>query len=94
MLLGLRASGEPSDRFDCWTELALLHGKEETRRNFKGYAVDISGTCGFPDLPYAPNITLGYAVGSGNRNPNDRQEPRIPTDRPAIEEARLGGIPS
>lgn len=93
LLLGLRASGNPSDRFNYWTELALLRGKDETKKNFKGYAVDIGGTYRFPDLPYAPNITLGYAVGSGDGNPNDRRNHEFRQTGLQSNEARLGGIP-
>lgn len=93
LLLGLRALGNPSDRFNYWTELALLRGKDETKKNFKGHAVDIGGTYRFPDLPYAPNITLGYAVGSGDGNPNDRRNHEFRQTGLQSNEARLGGIP-
>ncbi len=93
LLVGLRALGNPSDRFNYWTELALLRGKDETKKNFKGYAVDIGGTYRFPDLPYAPNITLGYAVGSGDGNPNDRRNHEFRQTGLQSNEARLGGIP-
>ncbi|MBT2325031.1 alginate export family protein [Variovorax paradoxus] len=93
LLLGLRALGNPSDRFNYWTELALLRGKDETKKNFKGYAVDIGATYRFPDLPYAPNITLGYAVGSGDGNPNDRRNHEFRQTGLQSNEGRLGGIP-
>lgn len=93
LLLGLRASGMPSDRFNFWTELALQRGKDETKKNFKGYAFDIGGTYRFPDLPYAPNITLGYAYGSGDGNPNDRRNHEFRQTGLQSNEARLGGIP-
>ncbi len=93
LLGGLRASGMPSDRFNFWTELSLLRGKDETKKNFKGYAVDVGGTYRFPHLPYAPNITLGYAYGSGDGNPNDNVNHEFRQTGLQSNEARLGGIP-
>ncbi|RZL88361.1 MAG: alginate export family protein [Variovorax sp.] len=93
LFLGLRASGMPSDRFNFWTELALLRGKDVTKKNFKGYGFDIGGTYRFPDLPYAPNITLGYAYGSGDGNPNDKRNHEFRQTGLESNEGRLGGIP-
>lgn len=90
--LGLRASGMPSDRFNFWSELALLRGKDETNKNFKAFAVDIGGTYRFPHLPYAPNVTLGYANGSGDGNPTDSRNREFRQTGLHSNEARLGGI--
>ena len=93
LFLGLRASGMPTDQFNFWTELALLRGKDVTKKNFKGYAIDIGGTYRFPDLPYAPYVTLGYAYGSGDGNPNDNRNHEFRQTGLQSNEARLGGIP-
>jgi alginate production protein len=93
LIFGLRAFGNPSDRFNYWSELALLRGKDETKTNFKGHAIDIGGTYRFPELPYAPNITFGYAYGSGDGNPNDGRNTEFRQTGLHSNEARLGGIP-
>ena len=91
--LGLRASGNPSDRFNFWSELAMLRGKDETKKQFRGYAVDLGGTYRFPHLPYAPSITLGFAYGSGDGNPNDRRNREFRQTGLQSNEGRLAGIP-
>lgn len=90
--MGLRASGNPSDRFNFWTELAVLRGKDETKKNFKGYAFDLGGTYRFPHLPYAPNITLGYAYATGDGNPRDNINHEFRQTGLQSNEGRLGGI--
>lgn len=91
--MGLRATGMPTDRFNFWTELALLRGKDEKKRNFRGHAIDVGGTYRFPKLPYAPNFTLGYAYGSGDGNPNDNRNHEFRQTGLQSNEGRLGGIP-
>lgn len=68
---GLRAYGMPSDKFNFWSELAFLRGKDELQRNFSAYAVDVGGTYRHTEHPLRPSITLGYAYGSGDGNPDD-----------------------
>ncbi|WP_322066767.1 alginate export family protein [Burkholderia ubonensis] len=69
LLFGARAYGMTSDRFNFWSEFAMLRGKDELNRNFRGYAFDVGTTYRFPHLPLAPAITLGYAYGSGDDGP-------------------------
>jgi len=90
---GLRAYGMPSDQFNFWTELGLLRGKDEVKKNFKGHAIDIGGTYRFPGLPFAPNLTLGYAYGSGDGNPNDNRNREFRQTGLQSNEARVGGVP-
>lgn len=71
--LGLRAYGTPSDRFAFWSDLALLRGKDELQRDFSAYAADVGLRYRYPALPLKPSITLGYAYGSGDDDPNDRR---------------------
>lgn len=91
--MGLRAYGMPSDRFNFWGELALLRGKDAARKKFRGQAIDIGGTYRFPALPYAPNITLGYAYGSGDDNPNDDTNHEFRQTGLQSNEGKFGGIP-
>ena len=69
--LGLRALGTPTDRLKYWVELALLRGRDEQSNKFRGRAIDFGGTYKFKGLPWDPNITLSYAYGSGDGNPDD-----------------------
>ena len=67
---GLHSQGMVSDNFSYWTELSLLLGEDELSRDFSAYGVDLGGTYRFTDLPFNPNVTLGFALGSGDSNPN------------------------
>lgn len=93
MNMGLRAFGNPSDRFNFWTELALLRGKDELRRDFQGNAFDVGGTYRFPGLPFAPNITLGYASATGDGNTTDNVNREFRQTGLQSNEAAFGGIP-
>ncbi len=68
---GLRANGKPNAVVNWWGELALLRGRDENGQRFKARAVDVGATYRFADLPLDPNITLAYAYGSGDGDPND-----------------------
>lgn len=91
--VGVRASGTPSDQFNFWTELALLRGKDEAKKKFKGHAFDLGGTYRFTDLPYAPNVTLGYAYATGDDNPDDNVNREFRQTGLQSNEGRLGGVP-
>jgi alginate production protein len=67
---GLHSQGLVSDNFSYWTELALLLGEDESAREFWAYGLDIGGTYRFTDFPFDPNVTLGFALGSGDGDPN------------------------
>ncbi len=71
LMFGFRASGKPSASFSYWSELALLRGTDETGQKFRARALEVGATYRFADLPYDPNVTLSYAYGSGDSNPND-----------------------
>ena len=91
--MGVRAYGMPSDRFNFWTELALLRGKDAVQKNFKGHAIDVGATYRFPALPYAPNVTLGYAYATGDDNPNDDRNHEFRQTGLQSNEGKFGGIP-
>ncbi len=91
--MGLRGYGMPSDRFNFWTELGLLRGKDEFKKNLKGHAFDVGGTYRFPALPYAPNVTLGYAYATGDDNPNDDRNHEFRQTGLQSNEGKFGGFP-
>ncbi|MDB5937206.1 MAG: alginate export porin, partial [Massilia sp.] len=91
-LMGLRAYGMPTDRFNFWTELAWLRGEDELKRRFSGHAVDAGATYRFPDLPLSPGLTLGYASGSGDRNRFDNKNTEFRQSGLESNELRLVGV--
>jgi alginate production protein len=90
---GVRAYGTPSNRFNYWSEFSLLRGKDELKKSFRGRAYDVGGTYRFTGVRFAPSITLGYAHGSGDDNPNDGKNYEFRQTGLHSNEARLGGIP-
>jgi alginate production protein len=90
--LGLRALGAPSDSFAFWAELALLRGKDELQQNFKAHAVDFGGTYRFRNLPLTPAITLGYAFGSGDGDPNDNENTEFRQTGLHSNEMKMAGV--
>lgn len=62
--LGFSIQGNPSAKISYWGEFALLRGKNEESRRFSAYAVDL-GITYKKGGRFNPNITLGYAYGSG-----------------------------
>jgi alginate production protein len=66
---GLRARGEPIEDLDYWLELAYAGGREGSKR-IRGWGVDLGATYEFQVGP-KPALTLGFAFGSGDKNPDD-----------------------
>lgn len=89
--MGVRAYGRPSDAFKYWTDLAFLRGNDELSRRFSGYAFEVGGTYWFLDLPLRPSVTLGFAYGSGDSNPDDNKNTEYRQTGLQSNEARFGG---
>ncbi len=89
--MGVRAYGRPSDTFKYWTDLAFLRGNDELSRDFSGYAFEVGGTYWFLDLPLRPSVTLGFAYGSGDSNPDDNKNTEFRQTGLQSNEARFGG---
>jgi alginate production protein len=92
-LLGLRARGNPMDGFNYWTELAQVRGRDETARRFSAYGFDAGFTYQYQKHVLYPSITLGYAFGSGDGNPNDGRNREFGQTGLQSNEVRMGGIP-
>jgi alginate production protein len=90
--IGLGAQGAPSDKFNYWSQLAWVRGKDETLKKLSAYAIDVGGTFRFTDVPLHPNITLGYAFGTGDDNPNDGANHEFRQTGLQTNEARFGGV--
>lgn len=70
---GLRSSGRPGKSLYYWSDLAFVSGVDGTSR-LRGHAADLGATYIFETLPLKPNFTIGFAHGSGDRDPSDRTD--------------------
>ena len=73
LLMGAQSQGMPSSALSYWINLAHMRGRDERSRDLSGYAFDVGVTHRFLGLPYNPNLTLGYAFGSGDDNRSSRK---------------------
>lgn len=92
-LYGVRAIGSPSERLNYWLELAHLAGKDENRRRFEGIGFDVGATYRWTGVRHLPSITLGYAFGSGDGNPNDSMNREFRQTGIHSNETRFANIP-
>jgi alginate production protein len=91
--LGVRVLGTPSPNWNYWGEFALLRGKDELRRKFSGRAFDVGATYRFIGVPYQPNVTLGYAFGSGGNDPDAQKNYEFRQTGLHSNEWKFSGIP-
>jgi alginate production protein len=92
LLMGVRSQGMPSDTFSYWIELAHMRGHDELSRNLSGYAYDFGGTYRFINLPFNPNVTLGYAHATGDDHPNHSKNNEFRQTGLQSNEAKFGAI--
>lgn len=69
--IGARVLGVPSDKFNYWAELGLVRGTDESSRKFSGRGFDVGFTYRFAVPSISPSLTVSYAFGSGDDNPDD-----------------------
>lgn len=71
MFFGIQSEGELIKHLNYWIQSAMVRGTDSSRR-IRGEAVDVGLTQVFgPRESIRPSITVGYAYGSGDGNPND-----------------------
>ncbi len=63
---GLSYYGRPKRFFSGWLDASLLRGTDKQQLQ-RGFAVDVGGTLAATTLKIRPSLTLGYAVGSGDK---------------------------
>ena len=90
--LGLNATGAPSRSFSYWGDIGWLHGRDELRRKFSAHAVDFGATWRFLKARGFPSVTLGYAAGSGDGDPNDNINNEFRQTGLHSNERRLAGV--
>jgi alginate production protein len=91
-LTGVRALGRPTDNFNFWTELAYLGGTDPAGKRYSGRGLDVGATYRFTGAPLNPNVTLGYAYGSGDDDPNDKKNHTFQQSGLESNESRFAGI--
>jgi alginate production protein len=72
VFLGVRSRGERVEDLDYWFELGYVGGRDGSKR-IRGWAVDLGATYELQVAP-KPSLTLGVAVGSGDRSPDDARD--------------------
>ncbi|MDQ3207488.1 MAG: alginate export family protein [Gemmatimonadota bacterium] len=72
VLLGLRSSGDVAPDFEYWAQLARLGGWEDSLR-LQATGLD-AGVTYQPDVPLRPALTIAYAYGSGDHDPEDGRD--------------------
>jgi alginate production protein len=92
-LMGVRAVGFPADQLSYWADVAMLRGTDESSRKLEGYGFDVGFTYRFTSVPYIPNVTLSYAFGTGDGNPNDQKNREFRQTGLHTNEIRMGGVP-
>lgn len=69
LFVGLHATGTLREHLHYWLEAAHVRGRDGTQP-LRGFGVDVGGTYA-PPLPLAPSVTLGFAFGTGDGDPDD-----------------------
>ncbi len=91
-LWGVRAIGSPTAELSFWTELAYLGGRDAQGRKYQGTGYDLGFTYRFPGVPFSPNVTLGYAYGSGDANTNPQRNYTFRQTGLQSNEQRFAGV--
>lgn len=72
VFLGVRSRGEPVEDLDYWLELGYVGGRDGSKR-IRGWGVDLGATYEW-QVRSRPSVTLGFAFGSGDRDPDDSRD--------------------
>ncbi len=91
-LYGVRSIGFPTENLSYWADAAILRGHDQTGLSFRGYGFDVGATYRFIGVPFSPNITVGYAFGSGDNDPNDRRNNQFRQTGLQSNESRFAGL--
>lgn len=89
--LGLRSWGKLGDGLTYWADAGLSRGSDDDRR-LKGYGFDIGATRLWEDHDLQPRVTVAFAQGSGDGDPDDGTDRAYRQTGLQSNEARLGGF--
>ena len=91
-MAGVRLMGRPRDEFNYWFDYGFNRGRDELNQKLRGSAYDVGGTYRWAKLPLSPALTLGYARGTGDGNPNDGQNHEFRQTGLQSNETRFAGL--
>jgi len=75
LYVGLQSGGRLFKDLKYWIQTAIVRGTDGAK-SIRGEAIDAGLTQGF-DGSWEPSITIGYAYGTGDRNPDDNVDTRF-----------------
>ncbi len=73
--VGLQSGGRLVKDLKYWIQTAIVRGTDGAK-TIRGEAIDVGLTQGFGG-PWEPSITIGYAYGTGDSNPDDNVDRRF-----------------
>lgn len=91
IFLGLHSSGDIGENIEYWMELAHVRGRSGSQK-IRAYGVDLGGSYEFKKLPMELSLTLGYAFGTGDDDPNDGIDRNFRQTGLHDNEARFNGL--
>ena len=75
LYVGLQSGGRLFKNLKYWIQTAIVRGTDGAQ-SIRGEAIDVGLTQRF-DGSWGPSITIGYAYGTGDRNPDDNVDTRF-----------------
>lgn len=88
--LGLFSHGVVAERLRYWFDAAYLDGQEDGTQ-LRGFGLDLLASYDL-GLPLSPHVTLGYAFGSGDDDPDDDFERAFRQTGFQSNEVAVGGL--
>ncbi len=89
---GIRYFGRPTSSFRTWFDAALMRGTDKGRSQ-SAWALDFGTTYLLKPMgAVKPNLTLGYAIGSGDKVSGDLESQEFRQTGYQDNVARLGGV--
>jgi alginate production protein len=90
LFFGFSSLGDIGENLEYWVELAHVRGKDGDRK-IRGFGFDVGSTLEF-DLPLKPYLTLGYAFGTGDDDPDDLTDRSFRQTGFQDNTAKFGGV--
>lgn len=90
--MGARIFGAPYADVNYWGDVAYQRGTDGLGKPIQASAFDFGVTRRFFDLPLNPNFTLGWAMGTGDSNPDDGVNTGFQPTGLGSNERRFAGI--
>ena len=87
---GLSWKGKSIQSQRYWLEAAVVSG-DENNKDVQGYGFDVGWISRF-DHPLKPAVTIGYAFGSGDSNPDDDRDKNFRQTGIQDNQAKLRGV--